>query len=119
MNRFRARLARADARISRAFAEELPAVLFIGSEVRSVTVIFETPDAPVDVPSGGQIQNRSPAFSALTADIAGLEKHHGVEINGTAYRVTHVGADEEGRTRVTLAFGEPGKPQPGINHWSN
>ncbi|UDV36788.1 hypothetical protein [Enterobacter hormaechei] len=38
----------------------------------------------------------------MTADIVGLEKHHGVEINGTAYRVTHIGADEEGRTRVTL-----------------
>ncbi|EPC4330596.1 head-tail joining protein [Enterobacter asburiae] len=118
MNRFRARLARADARISRAFAEALPAVLFIGTEVRPVTVIFETPDAPVDVPAGGQIQDRSPAFSALTTDIAGLEKHHGVEINGTAYRVTHVGADEEGRTRVTLAYGAPGKVQPGINKWS-
>lgn len=48
----------------------------------------------------------------------GLEKHHGVEINGTAYRVTHIGADEEGRTRVTLAYGAPGKVQPDINKWS-
>jgi len=70
-------------------------------------VIFETPDVPVDVPGGGQIQDRSPAFSAMTTDIVGLEKHHGVEINGTAYRVTHIGADEEGRTRVTLAYGAP------------
>jgi len=54
----------------------------------------------------------------MTADIAGLEKHHEVEINGTTYRVTHVGADEEGRTRVTLAYGAPGKPQPEINKWS-
>lgn len=118
MNRFRARLNRADARISRAFAEEAPAELQIGEERRSVIVIFESPDALVDVPGGGQIQERSPAFSAMTADIAGLEKHHGVEINGTAYRVTHVGAEEEGRTRVTLAYGAPGKPQPDINKWS-
>ncbi|MCU3631193.1 hypothetical protein N8V40_22395 [Enterobacter hormaechei subsp. steigerwaltii] len=54
----------------------------------------------------------------MTADIVGLEKHHGVEINGTAYRVTHIGADEEGRTRVTLAYGAPGKVQPDINKWS-
>ncbi|MGN7913470.1 head-tail joining protein [Enterobacter sp. 22466] len=118
MNRFRQRLLNADARISRAFAEEVPAVLSIGSELRPVTVIFETPDAPVDVQGGGQIQDRAPAFSVMTADIAGLEKHHEVEINGTAYRVTHVGADEEGRTRVTLAYGAPGKPQPEINKWS-
>ncbi|MZY76124.1 hypothetical protein GUK73_24240, partial [Enterobacter hormaechei] len=91
MNRFRQRLLNADARISRAFAEEVPAVLSVGAELRPVTVIFETPDVPVDVPGGGQIQDRSPAFSAMTADIVGLEKHHGVEINGTAYRVTHIG----------------------------
>lgn len=118
MNRFRQRLLNADARISRAFAEEVPVVLSVGAELRPVTVIFETPDVPVDVPGGGQIQDRSPAFSAMTADIAGLEKHHGVEINGTTYRVTHIGADEEGRTRVTLAYGAPGKVQPDINKWS-
>ncbi|RZA65260.1 head-tail joining protein [Citrobacter koseri] len=118
MNRFRERLARADARIDRAFAEEVPAVISVGDEQRPVTVIFESPDAPVSVPGGGEIQNHVPAFSAMTADIAGLEKHHEVEINGTAYRVTHVGADEEGRTRVTLAYGAPGKPQPEINKWS-
>jgi hypothetical protein len=95
----------------------VPAVLSIGSELRPVTVIFETPDAPVDVP-GGADSGSAPAFSAMTADITGLEKHHEVEINGTAYRVTHVGADEEGRTRVTLAYGAPGKPQPEINKWS-
>ncbi|UDV37826.1 head-tail joining protein [Enterobacter hormaechei] len=80
MNRFRQRLLKADARISRAFAEEVPAVLSVGAELRPVTVIFETPDVPVDVPGGGQIQDRSPAFSAMTTDIVGLEKHHGVEI---------------------------------------
>ena len=77
MNRFRQRLLKADARISRAFAEEVPAVLSVGAELRPVTVIFETP-----------------------------------------YRVTHIGADEEGRTRVTLAYGAPGKVQPDINKWS-
>ncbi|MCU3631194.1 hypothetical protein N8V40_22400 [Enterobacter hormaechei subsp. steigerwaltii] len=53
MNRFRQRLLKADARISRAFAEEVPAVLSVGAELRPVTVIFETPDVPVDVPGGG------------------------------------------------------------------
>ncbi len=56
MNRFRQRLLKADARISRAFAEEVPAVLSIGSELRAVTVIFETPDAPVDVQGGGRFR---------------------------------------------------------------
>lgn len=56
MNRFRQRLLKADARISRAFAEEVPAVLSVGAELRPVTVIFETPDVPVDVPGGGKFR---------------------------------------------------------------
>lgn len=118
MNRFRERLMKADARINRAFAEELPARLLTGNEPRSVCVIFESPDAPVGVPGGGEIQDNAPAFSAMTSDIAGLSKHDGVVINGTTFRVTHVGADEEGRTRVTLAHGGPGNPQPAIDKWS-
>lgn len=118
MNRFRARLNRADARITRAFAEDMPALLHIGDVRRAVAVIFETPDAPVSVPGGGELQDRSPAFSAMTADIVGLAKNDGVVINGVSYRVTHVGSDEEGRTRIALVYGEPGKPQPVINHWS-
>ena len=118
MNRFRERLARADARIDRAFAEEVPAIISVGDEQRPVTVIFESPDAPVSVPGGGEIQNHVPAFSAMTADIAGLSKHDRVLINNLPWCVTHVGADEEGRTRVTLAYGEPGKPQPEITKWS-
>ncbi|MGG8285598.1 head-tail joining protein [Klebsiella sp. 141162] len=118
MNRFRQRLMRADARINRAFAEEILALLTIGQEKRPVVVIFESPDAPVSVPGGGEIQDHAPAFSAMTADIQGLAKHDGVVVNGMPYRVTHVGTDEEGRTRVTLAYGEPGKPQPEIDKWS-
>ncbi len=118
MSRFDKRLNRADARINRAFAEELPALIFIGTEIRSVIIILETPDALSTVPRGGEIQNHSPAFSVLTADIAGLEKNHGVQINGLEYRVTHVGSNEAGRTRVALAYGKPGKVQPGIETWS-
>jgi hypothetical protein len=118
MNRFRARLNRADARINRAFAEELPAELQIGEERRFVSVIFESPDAPVSVPGGGEIQDHAPAFSTMTADIAGLSKNDGVVINAVPYRVTHIGTDEEGRTRVTLGYGRPGKPQPVIDRWS-
>lgn len=118
MNRFRARLGRVDARINRAFAEETPVALQIGEEHRPVVVIFESPDAPVSVPGGGEIQDHSPAFSAMTADIAGLSKNDGVVINGINYRVTHIGTDEEGRTRVSLGLGRPGKPQPVINSWS-
>ena len=119
MNHFRSRLARADARINRAFAEEAPATLLIGDEARPVVVIFESPDSPVSVPGGGELQDYSPAFSAMTADIAGLSKGDGAIVNGVNYRVIHVGTDEQGRTRVSLAFGEPGKPQPDINHWSS
>jgi hypothetical protein len=118
MNRFRERLNRADARINRAFAEAVPAELRIGNVRRAVTVIFESPDTPVSVPGGGEIQDHSPAFSAMTAEIIGLAKNDGVVINGVNYRVTHVGTDEEGRTRVTLGYGEPGKPQPEIKNWS-
>ncbi len=53
----------------------------------------------------------------MTADISGLEKHDGVVINTIPYRVTHIGADEEGRTRVTLAYGNR-KTQPQIDKWS-
>ncbi len=54
MHRFHKRLMRADARISRLFSEECPAILSIGSERRPVMVIFESPDAPVRVPGGGR-----------------------------------------------------------------
>lgn len=71
MHRFYKRLMRADARISRLFSEECPAILSIGSERRPVMVIFESPDAPVRVPGGGEINDQAPAFSALTEDTRG------------------------------------------------
>ena len=118
MSRFRQRLHKADARINRAFAEEIPALLYIGDERRPVGVIFESPDAPVSVPGGGTLQDHAPAFSAMSREISGLVKECRVDVNGQPYRVTHIGSDEEGRTRVTLAYGEPGRPQPAITHWS-
>ncbi|TKU54843.1 hypothetical protein FDX08_06645 [Citrobacter sp. wls712] len=118
MRNFHERLMRADARITRLFAEACPAVLHIGNECRPVNVIFETPDAPVNVPGGGEISNHAPAFSAMTADIAGLSKHDEVVVNNVRYRVTHVGVNEAGRTRVTLAYGAPGNVQPPIEQWS-
>lgn len=118
MNRFRQKLDRAEARINRAFAENTPAVLRIGAESRPVTVIFEAPDTPVYVPGGGEIQDHSPAFSAMTADLTGLDKQCSVQINNVMYRVTHVGTDEEGRTRVTLGYGEAGRVAPAIDSWS-
>lgn len=117
MHRFYKRLMRADARISRLFAEECPAILHIGSERRPVTVIFESPDASVNVPGGGEIADQAPAFSALTEDIVGLAKNCDVELNHEFYRVTHVGADEMGRTRVTLGRGR-GPSLPVIDGWS-
>ena len=116
MHRFYKRLMRADARISRLFSEECPAILSIGSERRPVMVIFESPDAPVRVPGGGEINDQAPAFSALTEDIKGLSTNCTVELNHEFYRVTHIGADEMGRTRVTLGRGR-GTSLPAIE-WS-
>ncbi|WP_249420352.1 head-tail joining protein [Escherichia fergusonii] len=118
MGNFHERLMRAEARITRLFAQPYPAVLYIGNECRQVNVIFETPDAPVSVPGGGEISNHAPAFSAMTADIVGLSRHDEVLVNNIRYRVTHVGANEVGRTRVTLAYGAPGNVQPPIEQWS-
>ncbi|STA77340.1 hypothetical protein [Citrobacter koseri] len=59
MNRFRERLARADARIDRAFAEEVPAIISVGDEQRPVAVIFESPDAPVSVPGAEKSRTMS------------------------------------------------------------
>lgn len=118
MGNFHERLMRAEARITRLFAQPYPAVLYIGNECRQVNVIFETPDAPVSVPGGGEISNHAPAFSAMTTDIVGLSRHDEVVVNNIRYRVTHVGANESGRTRVTLAYGAPGNVQPPIEQWS-
>ncbi|EFL4511227.1 hypothetical protein ABH50_003630 [Escherichia fergusonii] len=118
MGNFHERLMRAEARITRLFAQPYPAVLYIGNECRQVNVIFETPDAPVSVPGGGEINNHAPAFSAMTTDIVGLSRHDEVVVNNIRYRVTHVGANEAGRTRVTLAYGAPGNVQPPIEQWS-
>lgn len=88
MGNFHERLMRAEARITRLFAQPYPAVLYIGNECRQVNVIFETPDAPVSVPGGGEISNHAPAFSAMTADIVGLSRHDEVLVNNIRYRVT-------------------------------
>lgn len=114
MRNFRTRLARAEARINRAFAEDVPAYLLIGDERRAITVIFERPDRSVELPAGGEIEQFPPAMSALTADITGLRAHCTVELNNAFYRVTHVGADEEGRTRVLLTEGAAGQAAPAV-----
>lgn len=54
----------------------------------------------------------------MTTDIVGLSVHDEVVVNNIRYRVTHVGANEAGRTRVTLAYGAPGNVQPPIEQWS-
>lgn len=87
MGNFHERLMRAEARITRLFAQPYPAVLYIGNECRQVNVIFETPDAPVSVPGGGEISNHAPAFSAMTADIVGLSRHDEVLVNNIRYPV--------------------------------
>lgn len=112
MRNFRDRLARAEDRIDRAFAEKKPAVLHIGDERRPVTVILERPDRAIELPSGGEISRFPAAVSARTSDIAGIAQHCTVELDGVYFRITHVGADEEGRTRITLTDGKAGQPVP-------
>ncbi|WP_170932156.1 hypothetical protein [Citrobacter freundii] len=50
-------MAKADARINRAFAEEVPACLQTGEGPRLVTVIFESPDALSGVIPMGNLSN--------------------------------------------------------------
>ncbi|WP_368900356.1 head-tail joining protein [Mixta calida] len=118
MSRFSARLRRADRRIDRAFADEEPALLIINGEQRPVTVIFEAPDASVSLPGGGDVRDTAPAISVYTTDIDGLEKQCEVILRGSSWWVTQIGADEEGRTRVRLSHGKPGRPVPEIERWS-
>lgn len=118
MSRFTERLQRADKVVDRTFAEELPVVLMVGAERRPITAIFEKPDACAEVHGGGEIRDVAPALSAYTVDIQGLAKRHAVTVGAEHYWVTHIGADEMGRTRITLAAGEPGKPVEDITQWS-
>lgn len=118
MSRFTERLQRADKVVDRTFAEELPVVLMVGVERRPITAIFENPDACADVHGGGEIRDVAPALSAYTVDIQGLAKRHAVTVGAEHYWVTHIGADEMGRTRITLAVGEPSKPVEDITQWS-
>lgn len=109
---------RADRIVDRQFAEELPVVLVIGAEHRPIVSIYESPDDPRQIKGGGEINDQAPAISAYTADITGLSYRCQVIINNNDYWVTHIGADEVGRTRVTLARGQPGKSAPAIKKWS-
>ncbi|EMH4919809.1 hypothetical protein RGP44_002887 [Serratia marcescens] len=117
MNRFTERMQRADRRVDRYFAEDPSVVLVIEGQARPVVAIFESPDDMALVQGGGEIQDHAPAISVYTADIVGLEKKCQALIGGASYWVTHIGADEAGRTRVTLARGVPGKDVDPIK-WS-
>lgn len=117
-SRFQRRLNRADLRVQRVFAEEVPVILWVGPGARPISAIFEDPDNPVDIPGGGSIDDRSPSLSAMTPDIFGLQKGNTVLVNGEGYRVTHIGSSELGRTRVTLARGGQQERPPEINQWS-
>lgn len=117
-SRFQDRLGRVEVRIQRTFAEACPVVFQVHGECRLITAIFEDPDAPVAVPGGGDIDDRAPAIIPFTRDIVGLKKGDPVTVNGQGYRVTHLGSDELGRTRVTLARGGEQAAPPVIDHWS-
>lgn len=117
-SRFERRLSRADRRVQRVFAEEVPVVIGSGASACEITAIFEDPDNPVDIPGGGNIDDHSPAISVMSSDIAGLKKGDVVLVNNEGYRVTHIGTRELGRTRVTLARGGQQESPPEINQWS-
>lgn len=115
MSRFRALLERAEVRINRAFAEDAGTViLYIDAEKRPVTAIFEDPDAPAAAPGDGKFQNVAPALSLRSADINGLKEKCRVDARGESWWVKHIGTDEDGRTRVNLARGEPGQQMPAL-----
>lgn len=112
MSRFTERLQRADRRVDHYFAETLPVRIFPHGEGRDITAIFEDPDAPVGIPGGGEIRDAAPAISAHTAEIHELCHRDKVIVRGDSYWVVHIGANEAGRTRITLARGTPGEPAP-------
>lgn len=118
MSRFTDRLRRADRRIDRMFGEEVPVNFIIGGEQRPVSAIFENPDASFSLAGGGGIRDASPAVSVYTTDISGLNKRDEVVIRGTSWWVTKIGTDEDGRTRIELAHGKPGRPVSEIDKWS-
>ena len=117
-SRFEARLRRADTRVQRTFAEKVPVVIRPGPGERAVSAIVETPDNPVAVPHGGDIVDLSPALSLLSCDVGDLRKGDVLLVNGEGFRVTHIGANELGRTRITLACGGVQPPPPSITAWS-
>lgn len=118
VSQFERMMRQADRRIDQAFAKETDVILRIGTEQRAIKAIFENPDDPVNVPGGGDIRHMKPAISVNTADIYGLKPKCEVVIDGRSWWVVRVGADEVGRTRVTLASGKPGRPTPEITEWS-
>ncbi|MBT0721070.1 hypothetical protein HGT70_07210 [Rosenbergiella collisarenosi] len=119
MSRYAQRLKRVDSIVDRMFAETECVVLMIGGECRTITAILEKPDGLTQLSGGGNIEHLSPALSVHTAEIVGLMKRHAVIIGIDRYWVSHIGADEMGRTRLTLAVGDPNQPVADITQWSS
>lgn len=118
MNRYGQRLKRADAAVDRVFSETERIVLLVGTERRVITAVLEKPDGESQLNGGGNIKHLSPALSVHTSDITGLLKRHEVLIGSEHYWVSHIGTDEMGRTRLTLATGDPNQPVADITKWS-
>ncbi|WP_241609007.1 head-tail joining protein [Rosenbergiella australiborealis] len=118
MSRYAQRLKRVDSTVDRIFAETKCVMLMISGECRTITAILEKPDGLNQISGGGNIEHVSPALSVHTADITGLMKRDAVTIGTDRYWVTHIGADEMGRTRLTLATGAPSQPVADITKWS-
>ena len=118
MSRYEQRLKRADTAVDRVFAETERIVLMIGTERRAITAVLEKPDGESHLSGGGKIEHLSPALSVYTSDITGLLTRHEVLIGSDHYWVSHIGADEMGRTRLTLAVGIPNQSVADITQWS-
>lgn len=118
MSRFSERLNRADRRVFITFAESVPVSLFVGEERRDFHAIFEEPDNPVVVKGGGEIADMAPAIIADPVNLSGVERCQRVLVNGSDYWISHIGANELGMQRLTLAVGEPGAESPQLPGWS-
>ncbi|EMF6669782.1 hypothetical protein RGI97_002807 [Serratia marcescens] len=107
----------ADNRIIEAMGREME--VFINGSKTPIRAVFDEPAADTSLPYGAaNIQDVAPRLFVKTALIAGLKKRDLVVIGAESFWVVKVGPDDTGSCVVTLACGEPGKPQPAIDKWS-
>ena len=65
-----------------------------------VQVIF---DQPYAAPFDGRIDAAEPECTGASADLAGVQRGHTIDIGGTSYRVERAEPDGSGLTRLLLS----------------